>query len=104
MAEVEPGRLLLEDTELDEEQELWREDVDADRAGWYCVATDPFQADRNTLAKFPRAGKSQRYPVETPTCSLRKGDVKSFSQCEWGRESESVKTNTWLRVSTCLMA
>ncbi len=42
MAEVEPGRLLLEDTELDEEQELWREDGGADHAGWYCVATDPF--------------------------------------------------------------
>jgi hypothetical protein len=42
MAEVEPGRLLLEDTELDEEQELWREDAGEDHAGWYCVATDPF--------------------------------------------------------------
>ncbi len=42
MAEVEPGRLLLEDTELDEEQELCREDGGEDHAGWYCVATDPF--------------------------------------------------------------
>src|SRR2546425_10438849 len=42
MAEVESGRLLLEDTELDEEQELWREDGGADHAGWYCVATDRF--------------------------------------------------------------
>ncbi len=41
MAEVEPGRLLLEDAELAEEEELWREGGE-DHAGWFCVGTDPF--------------------------------------------------------------
>jgi hypothetical protein len=38
----EPGRLLLEDVELVEEEELWREGDGADHAGWFCVGTDPF--------------------------------------------------------------
>ncbi len=33
--------IVLEDEELVEEEELWREDG-ADHAGWWCVATDPF--------------------------------------------------------------
>ncbi|HEY7604169.1 MAG TPA: hypothetical protein VH760_07895 [Gaiellaceae bacterium] len=44
MAAEQPGRLelALEDVELfEEEEELWTDD-DADHAGWFCVATDPF--------------------------------------------------------------
>jgi hypothetical protein len=40
--EAAPGRLLLEETELLGEEELWRDDDVADHTGWYCVATDPF--------------------------------------------------------------
>ena len=37
------GRLLLEDeTRLEEDAELWSGDGEGDRAGWYCVRTDPF--------------------------------------------------------------
>ena len=38
----ESGRLLLEDVELVEEEELWREDGSTDHTGWFCVGTDPF--------------------------------------------------------------
>ena len=38
----QPGRLLLEDEELLEEEELCTDDTDADRSGWFCVSTDPF--------------------------------------------------------------
>jgi hypothetical protein len=38
----EPGRLLLEDVEVAEDEELWREDGGEDHAGWFCVQTDPF--------------------------------------------------------------
>jgi hypothetical protein len=40
--EPERGRLLLDEHELAEEQELWRDDTDQDHAGWFCVSTDPF--------------------------------------------------------------
>ena len=36
------GRALLEDEELVEEEEHWREEEGADHAGWYCLRTDPF--------------------------------------------------------------
>jgi hypothetical protein len=36
------SHLLLEETELLGEEELWRDDDDVDHAGWYCVATSPF--------------------------------------------------------------
>ena len=37
------GRILLEhETELDDEQELWRDDHAEDHRGWFCVRTDPF--------------------------------------------------------------
>jgi hypothetical protein len=39
---AEPGRLLLEDEQLAEDEELWRGDEDADHSGWFCVSTDPF--------------------------------------------------------------
>ena len=44
MTEETPGvgRVLLEDEELVEEQELWREEEGADHAGWHCIRTDPF--------------------------------------------------------------
>jgi hypothetical protein len=38
----EPGQILLEDAELLEEEELWRDDAGQDHAGWFCVATAPF--------------------------------------------------------------
>jgi hypothetical protein len=38
----EPGRILLEDAELLEDEELWREDAGQDHTGWFCVATAPF--------------------------------------------------------------
>ena len=45
MSEIpEPGRgaLVLEDEELAGEEELWTDDSDSDRSGWFCVRTDPF--------------------------------------------------------------
>jgi len=42
VAAEDPGRLLLEESELAEEEEPWRRDADSDHAGWYCVATAPF--------------------------------------------------------------
>jgi hypothetical protein len=38
----QPGRLLLEEEELLEDEELWHEDDTADHIGWYCVSTNPF--------------------------------------------------------------
>jgi hypothetical protein len=35
------GRVVLEDEELAEHHELWREDEE-EHAGWWCVATSPF--------------------------------------------------------------
>jgi hypothetical protein len=52
------GRVLLEDEELAEEQELWREDDDAGHAGWFCVATEPFPCPApgcNFVAEFMTA-------------------------------------------------
>jgi hypothetical protein len=40
--ESRPGRLLLDETELLGEEELWRDEDDVDHTGWYCVATSPF--------------------------------------------------------------
>jgi hypothetical protein len=40
--EVEPGRVLVHDEELVEDEDLWTDDDGADRAGWFCVATDSF--------------------------------------------------------------
>jgi hypothetical protein len=39
---LEPGRLLVEDVELVEEEELWSGEDGADHSGWFCVGTDPF--------------------------------------------------------------
>jgi hypothetical protein len=36
------GRVLLEDEQIVEDEELWTGDDDADHSGWYCVSTDPF--------------------------------------------------------------
>jgi hypothetical protein len=36
------GRLLVEDEELTEDEELWEGDDDSDHSGWFCVSTDPF--------------------------------------------------------------
>ena len=42
MAGEDVGRLLLEEPELLEQEELWRQDADHVHAGWFCVATAPF--------------------------------------------------------------
>lgn len=42
MQTPEPGRLLLEEEVLVEEERLWQEDGGADHAGWFCVRTNPF--------------------------------------------------------------
>lgn len=44
MASEEPGRLelALEDVDFLEEEDIWADDDQADHAGWFCVATDPF--------------------------------------------------------------
>jgi hypothetical protein len=39
---IQPGRALLEELELHEEDALWSDDADADHSGWFCVRTDPF--------------------------------------------------------------
>jgi hypothetical protein len=44
---LEPGRLLTEDVQLEEEEELWREDGSEDHSGWFCVGTDPFPCPAN---------------------------------------------------------
>ncbi len=40
--DIEPGSLLLERSELADEQELWVDEDATDHAGWFCVRTDPF--------------------------------------------------------------
>jgi hypothetical protein len=44
MEPLEPqrGRVLLDEPELAEEEELWTGDSDDDHAGWFCVRTNPF--------------------------------------------------------------
>ena len=42
MEPLEPGRALLDDPELAEDEELWSDDTGDDHSGWYCVATEPF--------------------------------------------------------------
>jgi hypothetical protein len=41
--EPHPGRILLEDELLEQVEELWLDDTDDDRSGWFCVRTDPFR-------------------------------------------------------------
>ena len=41
-AAIEPGRLVLDDVEHVEQEELWTDDGGDDHAGWFCVSTDPF--------------------------------------------------------------
>ena len=36
------GGSLLEELELVDEEQLWRDDGGEDHAGWFCVKTDPF--------------------------------------------------------------
>jgi hypothetical protein len=38
----EPGAAVLEDVGLREDEGLWQDDETGDRAGWYCVRTEPF--------------------------------------------------------------
>jgi hypothetical protein len=40
--DIEPGSLLLEETQAPPEEDLWIEDSDTDHQGWFCVRTDPF--------------------------------------------------------------
>jgi hypothetical protein len=44
---LEPGRLLVDDVELAEDEQLWREDAGSDHTGWFCVGTDPFPCPAN---------------------------------------------------------
>ena len=39
---IEPGRLLVEEEERVEEEELWSDEGGDDHSGWFCVGTDPF--------------------------------------------------------------
>jgi hypothetical protein len=41
-ARIEPGRVFIADAELAHDEQLWRDDPNADRTGWFCVHTDPF--------------------------------------------------------------
>jgi len=43
----ELGTLTLDDIELLEDEELWRDDDAGDHAGWWCVRTDPFPCPAN---------------------------------------------------------
>ena len=40
--ELELGRAALADESAVRDEELWRDDGDADHGGWFCVATAPF--------------------------------------------------------------
>ncbi|SRR5579885_1169408 len=40
--DVEPGRLLLEELGLLEDEQLWSDDSAQAHDGWHCVRTDPF--------------------------------------------------------------
>jgi hypothetical protein len=40
--EPQPGRLVLEDYEVLDEEELWVDEAGEDHSGWHCVATNPF--------------------------------------------------------------
>jgi hypothetical protein len=40
--DVRRGNLILEDEELEQLDEIWVDDGDADYTGWFCVRTDPF--------------------------------------------------------------
>jgi len=56
----EPGRLLLEEEVLVEEEKLWQEDGGSDHAGWFCVRTDPFPcpaAGCSFVAEFMTAAR-----------------------------------------------
>lgn len=39
--QVERGQIVLEQTQVELEEELWQDD-DQDHDGWFCVRTDPF--------------------------------------------------------------
>jgi hypothetical protein len=38
----DPGRVLVVDEELLEEEGLWDGEADSDHSGWFCVRTNPF--------------------------------------------------------------
>jgi hypothetical protein len=39
---IEPGRVVLWEEQVFEEESLWRDEDAADYSGWFCVRTDPF--------------------------------------------------------------
>ena len=41
-SELRRGAVVLSDTGFETDEELWRDDDGDDRAGWFCVRTDPF--------------------------------------------------------------
>ncbi|MFN2468344.1 MAG: hypothetical protein ABR521_09495 [Gaiellaceae bacterium] len=40
--EPQPGTLLLEGTDVAEDEQLWQGDAGDDHTGWFCVETEPF--------------------------------------------------------------
>ena len=40
--ELRRGGVLLSDTGIESDEELWQDDEGADRSGWFCVRTAPF--------------------------------------------------------------
>jgi hypothetical protein len=40
--EPQRGTLLWEETELEQDEDLWTDEGGEDHAGWFCVGTDPF--------------------------------------------------------------
>jgi hypothetical protein len=54
---MELGQILLEETHV-EQEELWHDDTDGEREGWFCVRTEPFPcpaADCTFVADFMTA-------------------------------------------------
>ena len=41
-SELRRGTTALFDVDLESDEELWEDDDDTDRSGWFCVRTDPF--------------------------------------------------------------
>lgn len=40
--ELRRGSVVLPESELSSDEELWQDDEGGDHSGWYCVRTDPF--------------------------------------------------------------
>jgi hypothetical protein len=40
--ELRRGSVVLTGSDVESDEEIWRDDAQEDRSGWYCVSTDPF--------------------------------------------------------------